>query len=371
MEPAVSIVGRCGSPAISADFYASVPPVKKFVVHRPGDHDRLVLETHPDLHPARGQVCVATRAIGVNYADCIVRMGLYESAKKYVGWPITPGFELAGTVAAMGDGVTDLDVGDEVFAVTRFGAYATNVCVPRHQVFRLPSSQTPLQAAAFPVVFLTAWFALCELCKLRPGMRVLVHSAAGGVGGALVQIAKIFDCHVVGVVGGSHKVDAVRALGADAVIDKSREPLWQRARGEAPDGYDVVLDANGVETLRKSYRHLAPTGRLVIYGFHTMLPKQGGKPNLLRLAFDWLRTPRFDPLRLTNDNKSVLAFNLSYLFERQDLLAEGMTSLLDWLAAGKIKPLEVTEYPFERVADAQRDIESGKTVGKLVLVVTH
>jgi NADPH:quinone reductase-like Zn-dependent oxidoreductase len=295
-------------------------------------------------------------------------MGLYESAKKYVGFPITPGFELAGRVVALGAGVGDLAVGDEVFALTRFGAYASAVRVPRRQVFRLPSGFDMARAAAFPTVFLTAWYALGELCKLRAGMAVLVHSAAGGVGSALCQIAKLSGCRVVGVVGGPHKVEAAAAAGADVVIDKSSEALWERARGEAPDGYDVVLDANGVATLRASYRHLRPTGRLVIYGFHGMLPKRGGRPHWGKLALDWLRTPRYNPLALTNDNKSVLAFNLSYLFDRGDLLEEGMGTLAGWLQRDLLRPLPVTTYPLARVADAHRDIESGRTVGKLVLV---
>jgi NADPH:quinone reductase-like Zn-dependent oxidoreductase len=271
-------------------------------------------------------------------------------------------------VAELGAGVGGLAPGDPVIALTRFDGYATHVRVPRAQVFALPAGFTMARGAAFPTVFLTAWYALFELCTLRPGMQLLVHSAAGGVGGALVQRAQLSGCRVVGVVGSSHKREAVERLGADAVIDKSREPLWKRARLEAPEGYDVVLDANGVETLRGSYRHLRPTGRLVIYGFHGMLPKRGGRPSWPRLAVDWLRTPRFDPLRLTNDNKSVLAFNLSYLFDRMDLLQSGMDALNRWLSEAALEPLEVTEYPLARVADAHRAIESGRTVGKLVLV---
>jgi NADPH:quinone reductase-like Zn-dependent oxidoreductase len=196
---------------------------------------------------------------------------------------------------------------------------------------------------------------------------VLVHSAAGGVGGALTQVAKLHDCTVVGVVGGAHKVSAARELGADAVIDKSSEQLWQAAERHAPKGYEVVLDANGVETLRQSYAHVRAAGRLVIYGFHTMMPKQGGKPNWPKLAADWLRTPRFNPLDLTNDNKSVMAFNLSYLFERRDILAEAMRDLLGWLGEGKIRPHAIEAIPFAEVARAHQRIESGRTVGKLVL----
>lgn len=340
----------------------------KVVVHQPGGYDRLLLETHADPTPGPGEVVVESAAIGVNYADCIVRMGLYASAKKYVGYPITPGFELSGRVVAVGTGVTGVVAGDPVIALTRFGGYATRARVPRSQVFRLPPGLDWSHAAALPAVFATAWYALVELCKLRPGMRILVHSAAGGVGSALCQIAKLSGCRVVGVVGGAHKIEAAREAGADVVIDKSREPLWQRARGEAPDGYDVVLDANGVETLGQSYRHLRPTGRLVVYGFHTMLPKQGGKPRWGKLAIDWLRTPRFNPLALTNDNKSVLAFNLSYLFDRGDLLAEAMATLSEWIDRNQVKPLPVREYPLARVADAHRDLESGRTIGKLVLL---
>jgi NADPH:quinone reductase-like Zn-dependent oxidoreductase len=295
-------------------------------------------------------------------------MGLYASAKHYVGFPITPGFEVAGRVAAVGPGVTDLPAGTEVMAVTRFNGYATQVVVKREQVFPRPAKLSVQQAAGFAAVFLTAWFALLELAHPRAGDALLVHSAAGGVGGALVQLGRIAGCKVVGVVGASHKVDPVRRLGAIDVIDKSREDLWQAAERISPEGYHVVLDANGVATLRKSYRHLAPVGKLVVYGFHSMLPREGGRPNRLRLLWDYMRTPRFNPFSLTTRNRSVLGFNLSFLFDRSELLHEAMDQLLRWVEEGKIQPLSVQAYPFEQVSQAHRDLESGQTVGKLVLI---
>lgn len=323
----------------------------------------------PDPAPRPGEIVVAVEAAGVNYADCVIRMGWYASAGEYVGWPITPGFEVAGTVHALGEGVDGPAVGTEVLAVTRFGGYASRVAVPRHQVFPLPDALDPATGAGFPTVFLTAYYALFELAHPRPGSRVLVHSAAGGVGGALLQLARILETRVVGVVGAPHKVETARTLGAHEVIDKSREDLWPAAARHAGDGggYDVVLDGNGVATLKQSYRHLAPTGRLVTYGFHSMFPRSGGRPNLLRLALDYLRTPRFHPVRMANDNKSVLAFNLSYLFDRHELLAEAMGRLFGWLSEGRLRPPPLTRYPAARVADAHRDLESGQTVGKLVL----
>jgi synaptic vesicle membrane protein VAT-1 len=285
-----------------------------------------------------------------------------------VGWPITPGFEFAGTVAKVGPRVSDVQVGARVFGVTRFDGYATHVAVPRDQIFAMPAGLTAEEAAAFPAVFLTAHYALFDLANVRAGWRILVHSAAGGVGGALLQLAKVAGCTTVGVVGSTAKVEAARRLGATHVIDKSREDLWRMAKRYAPDGYDVVLDANGAATLRESYAHTGSPGRLVIYGLHTMMSKGRGKPSWPKLALDYLRTPRFDPLRLTNDNKSILAFNLSYLFERRSIFTAAIETMTGWLAEGKISPPPTQSFSMDRVADAHRALESGETVGKLVLV---
>jgi NADPH:quinone reductase-like Zn-dependent oxidoreductase len=342
--------------------------VRRVVVRRAGGWDRLEIEQAPDPTPGEGEVLVRAEAAGVNFADVIVRMGLYESAKKYVGWPITPGFEVAGAVSAVGPGVADVSPGARVVAVTRFGGYATHVVVPRDQVLPVPRAMTTSEAAAFPAVYLTAWYALHELAGAKPGMRLLVHSAAGGVGGALLQLARLAGCVAVGVVGSSAKVAVARALGAHAVIDKSTEDLWRMARRHAPDGYDAVFDANGIETLRDSYDHLASPGRLVVYGFATMLPRGRGRPSWPKLAADWVRTPRFDPLRLTNDNRSVMGFNLSYMFERKSAFLPALERMLGWVDEGKLSPPGVTEFQLDQVAAAHRAIESGNTTGKLVLL---
>lgn len=337
------------------------------MIHGAGGYDRLELETHPDPQPGAGEVRIAVQHIGVNYADCVIRMGLYESAKKLVGWPITPGFEVAGTVDALGAGVSGLRVGEPVLALTLFNGYSSSLVVPRNQVFPIPRGLDSAQAAGIPTVFLTAWFALHELSHVRPGERVLVHSAAGGVGTAAVQLAVRAGAQVTAVVGGPHKVALPRELGAQHVIDKSTEKLWDVAERIAPQGYDVVLDANGVSTLADSYAHLAPLGRLVVYGFHSMMPKTGGRPNYLKLARDWLRTPRFSPLRLTTDNKSVLAFNLSFVSQRADLLVAAMEQILRGFDEGWLRPAPVKRYPLAHVARAHADLESAQTVGKLVL----
>ena len=342
--------------------------MRQILIRRPGGYERLEYVPAPDPVPGPGEVLIQTAAIGVNYADCIARMGLYASARELAGYPLVPGFELAGRVLATGPGVDAPAPGTPVIGVTLFGAYATRVCLPAGRVFPIPPGLSLAEAAAVPTIFLTAWYALERLARPEAGERLLVHSAAGGVGGALLQLGRAAGCRVTGVVGAGHKVATAASLGADEVIDRSAGDLWHRARGIAPDGFDIVCDATGGATLRQSYRHLAPGGRLVVYGFHSLLPRRGGRPSWLRLTGGWLRTPRFDPLKLTRDNRSVHGFNLSFLSLREDLLAAALGDLLDRLAAGRLRPPPVMTLGFDEAAAAHRALEGGATVGKLVLI---
>ncbi len=342
--------------------------MRRVLIRKPGGYDALQLVDEPDCAPAAGEVAIEVEAIGVNYADTIVRMGLYASARELHGYPITPGFEVAGRVAAVGSAVATVAPGDAVVALTLFGGYASRVCLPADRVFARPPVLRVEQAAALPAVFLTAWYMAHELVHPRAGDRWLVHSAAGGVGSALAQIGRLAGCRVTGVVGAPHKVETARTAGCADVIDESGGIWWTRARSIAPDGFDAVFDANGVSTLAHSYAHLAPAGKLVVYGFASMLPRTGGRPNWLKLAWDWLRTPRFDPMAMTQRNRSVLACNLSYLSSRAALLTDGMRWILERVASGDLAPPPVTTFPLDRVADAHRAIESGRTVGKLVLI---
>lgn len=321
-------------------------------------------------------VVVKTYACGVNYADVCIRWGLYESAKKFVGWPITPGFEFSGEIESKGENVKEFEIGQKVFGLSLFGAYSTRIRVPKQQIFKLPEKLDKYEAAGFLTVALTAWYGMFELARPRAGGKILVHSAAGGVGSMLVQLAKIAGCHVVGVVGASHKVDIVKQLGCDNVIDKSKENLWQAAKSISGGGYEVVFDANGVETLQDSYNNLAPGGRLVVYGFHSMLPKSSKSTSGAISFWQWMKlgwnyncTPMFSPLRMTTENKSVMAFNLSFLFDRHDLLKESMAQLLHWEKQGTLKVGKVTKYPLKNVGTAHRELESGQTIGKLVLTM--
>ena len=338
--------------------------MKRVVVRRPGGHSALELLEERDPAVGAGQVRVRVRAAGINYADCIVRMGRYEAAKGR--YPLTPGFEFAGEVdgVSVGSGFKN---GDRVLGITRFGGYASSIVADSGMVWRSPEGWSHEQSAAFPAVTLTAWYALHRSARILPGETLLVHSAAGGVGTALVQLGKAAKCRVVAVVGNPSKAGLPKDLGADAVVVRDGEGFWKAVDEAAPTGFDAVFDANGLSTLRPGFDRLSPGGRLVVYGFADLLTRGRDKANILGLALRYARLPRFNPFELTRLNRGVSGFNVVYLFNRPDLAAQAMGEVLALVEKGKLKPPPVTPFPVEKVAEAHRALESGDTMGKLVL----
>lgn len=321
-------------------------------------------------------VLLSNKGFSVNYADCCIRWGLYESANKKVGYPIVPGFDIAGTVEKVGENVTSCRPGDRVFGCTLFGAYSSRVLVPHNQIRKIPKGLSFSEAASLPAVSLTALYALFlaghfPARSLFANKAILIHSAAGGVGSMLVQMSKILGLSpIVGVVGRSAKVDACKALGCDVVIDKSTQDLWAAAEEASPQGYSTIMDANGVSTITQSYEHLCMTGRLIVFGFHTNLPM--GNDALSPL--EWLRMarrmqsmPKFDPMEMGVVNKAVLAFNLSFFADEHEMVEMLLDQVCDWLNEGKLNCPRVAEMPMSEIAAAHELIQSGKSVGKIVL----
>jgi synaptic vesicle membrane protein VAT-1 len=340
----------------------------KVVIHSPGGYEKLRLEEHDDPQPSEFEVCIDVHFAGVNYADSLVRRGVYESAKKYVGWPITPGFEVSGVVSKVGKAVSQFQPGDQVLAFTRFNGYSSLLVVHETQVIGLPASFSIEQGAAFPATYMTAFYSLFQIFKLPPSSLLLIHSAAGGVGSALTILAKIAGHHVVGVVGQAQKLEYAKDLGADFVYDKSSPDFtWKSIFQDHPQGFDAAYDANGYTTLRVSYDCLRETGKLVAYGSHSLLPREGGKVDYLKAIWGLLRTPRFNPLNLISDNKSIIGFNLSFLFEQKSLIHETLEGLSQKIQGGKLTPPQVKMFPVEDVAKAHSHIESGSSIGKIVL----
>jgi NADPH:quinone reductase-like Zn-dependent oxidoreductase len=340
---------------------------KRIRIHKAGGWDKLKIEQFNSPDPKSDELKIVVKAAGINFADTVVRQGLYASAKKYKGWPITPGFEVSGVVSEVGADVNDFKVGDKVMSITRFKGYSSELVVKSIHARLIPGDLDFYQAASIPAVFGTSYYAVHRLSHPRKGSICLVHSAAGGVGLALIQMLKNLDCKVIGVVGSPSKIEIASKYGADIVIDKSTQSLWKEVEKHVPKGLNIIFEPNGFSTLKQSYNHLKETGSLVIYGHQSMLSKTKGKQNPFILMYGYLRTPRYNPFKLIKDNKSILAFNVSFLFDDEELIGDCFDYLIENINNGLIRPLPIKTYSFDNVVKAHQDIQSGKTIGKLVL----
>jgi synaptic vesicle membrane protein VAT-1 len=336
--------------------------MRQMVIVRHGPPDVLQLREAADPAPAAGEVRIAVRAAGVNFADVLARLGLYPDAPKP---PVVVGYEVAGVVDAVGSGVTAFRAGDRVLAMTRFGGYADRVVVPAAFVFAIPDGLADADAAAIPVNYLTAFLALYRMCNIAAGETVLIHGAAGGVGIAATQLARLRGATIIGTAS-SAKHDAIRHQGVDHAIDYRHANLVAEVRQLTHDrGVDVVLDPVGGASFADSYRLLAPFGRLVVYGMSSLA--SGERRNWLHIISTMLRMPKFAPLSLMNRNRGVFGLNLGHLWEEHRQLAEAMRQILQDVAAGRLRPIVARTFPLEDAADAHRFMQARGNIGKVVL----
>jgi synaptic vesicle membrane protein VAT-1 len=336
--------------------------VKQLVIPRYGPPEVLEVREAPDPPVEPGTVRIRVHAAGINFSDLLARQGLYPDAPKP---PCTVGYEVAGVVDAVGDGVTAPRRGDPVVATTRFGGQSELVVVPASAAFPLPAGWSAEQGAAFPVVYLTAHHMLVRVAAAQRGETVLVHSAAGGVGLAVAELGRLLGLRVLGLASAS-KHDVLRQYGVEPL--DARNPQWFDAvRAAAPRGVNVVLDAVGGDSWRRGYDLLAPAGRLVCYGASVL--SDGSGRNLLKTLWRVLRFPRFGPLALMNDNRSVAGVNLGHLWTDRALLEPQIAALLGYAREGKLTPRVDRAFPLAEAAVAHHYIHERRNVGKVVLVM--
>jgi NADPH:quinone reductase-like Zn-dependent oxidoreductase len=332
--------------------------MRAVVITRHGAPDVLEVQERPDPVPGPGQVRVEVRAAGLNFAEVMARQGLYPDAPKP---PCVVGYEVAGVIAEVGEGVTGRAVGDRVIAGCEFGGHAEQIVTREQDTIPLPGALSFEQGAAIPVNYTTAWAALLGYGSLQPGEKVLVHAAAGGVGIAATQIAKHAGAEVWGTASAS-KHDAIRGFGVDHPLDY-RSAGWER--GLPP--FDLIMDAVGGESARRSYGMLRPGGRLVAFGASSVIT--GEKRNLLKAAPQALRMLRgFDLMKQMSESKAVIGLNMLALWKDRGTLEPWITPLRDLMDEGVVRPHVHEAVPFARAADAHRLIEQRKNVGKVVLV---
>lgn len=336
--------------------------MRQVVVTRHGPPKVLQMRDAPDPTPGPGELRIAVRAAGVNFADILARVGVYPGAPRP---PCVVGYEVAGIVDAVGPGANRYRVGDRVMAFTDFGGYADAVVVPEVQVLAAPARLSDTEAAAVPVTYLTAATALYRLANLSPGETVLVHGAAGGVGTAAVQLARCRDAVVIGTAS-PRKHHAVLACGAQHALDYKDPDLAARVRALAGTrGVDVVLDPFGGRSLHRSYRMLAPFGRLVVYGASQAIP--GARRRVWPVVRMFAQSTPFWPLALLHDNRSVHGLHLGRAFGEVPRLAPLMDIVCREIDAGRVRPVIDRSFPLERAADAHQFVHDRANIGKVLL----
>jgi NADPH:quinone reductase-like Zn-dependent oxidoreductase len=330
--------------------------VVEIAKHGGPDVLRVVERADPALRP--GWVRIEVEAAGINFADVMARIGVYPDAPKP---PCVVGYEVAGTVVALGDGVEELTHGQRVVAGTQFGGYASQVSVPERDCVPLPERLTFEQGAAIPVNYATAWAALVGYGSLQPGERVLIHSAGGGVGVAAIQLARRFGAGEIYGTASPSKHERVRQLGVDEVLDYKDVS----AKGALPR-FDVILDPLGGHSLRTSYDLLRPGGRLIGFGASGVV--SGAKRNLVSALGTLARMPRFSLVKQMSESKAVIGLNMLSLWKDRTTLEPWIEPLRELLDDGTIEPVIAAAFPFEQAGAAHDMLTQRRNVGKVVLV---
>ncbi len=317
-------------------------------VHKPGGPEVLRYEEAPDPKPETGEVLIRVEAAGINFADTLARKGLYPTSTPP---PFIPGFEVAGTIIGVGEGVEGINAGQRVMGFAPKGGYAELAIMPAASAIPVPEAMTFEGAAAFPIVFLTAHQALKSFGRLRQGESILIHAAGGGVGTAAVQLAKFWGAAVFATAGSDEKLARVKGLGADEVLNYRTADFAEAVkRWTGGKGVDVILESVGGEVFEKSLRSLARDGRLVAIGFSS------GVQSHLQLGL------------LVMNGLSILGLHVGMMtLKRPELIRTSVQELIELLAKGRIKSVVGHVFPLREAAEAHRILESRGSYGKLVL----
>jgi NADPH:quinone reductase-like Zn-dependent oxidoreductase len=340
--------------------------MKALVIPETGPPEVLRVEDRPEPKAGPGEVRVRVKAAGINFADLMARQGMYPDAPKL---PAVVGYEFAGDVESVGDGVSEVQPGQRVLGGCRFGGYSELVATSADNVVPLPDDWSYEEGAAFPVNYMTAYAGLVRYGNLYPGEKVLIHAAAGGVGIAATQIAKLKEAGEIYGTASPGKHAAIKGFGVDHAIDYTSQDFAKEIRRIAgrKDPIDIVMDAVGGSSFRKGYGLLRAGGRLVAYGASSVTP--GDKRDLKAVAKMLATTPVFHPMQMMPASKAVIGLNMLTIWDDKGSAEELLEPLREWVDAGKLRPVVAEAFPIEKGADAHRFMQERKNIGKVVLTM--
>ena len=333
--------------------------MKAVIVTKHGDPDKMEIQDVSMPTPGPSEICIKVSKAGINFADILSRMGLYPGAPKP---PFTPGMEVSGTIHELGPDVEGFEVGDRVVGSGTNGSYAEYTVSNCKGVFKIPKDVSFEVAASFPAVYLTSYLMIIHPGDLQPGESILIHGAAGGVGLASIELAKIAGAKTIFGTCSPSKHEFIQERGV-LPVDKDNF-LAEIMQWTDDKGVDLVLDPIGGEHLMQSYRCLGSGGRVCSFGISDMAP--GKKRSHWHRIKSWLSFPKFDPLKMMTSNRGVFGIHLGR-WKNWEHLDKARKDLMGWISEGKISPHVDKVFPSEKVSDAHHYIQDRKNIGKVLL----
>ena len=333
--------------------------MKAVIVTKHGNPDKMEIQELSMPTPGPNEICIKVSKAGINFADILSRMGLYPGAPKP---PFTPGMEVSGTIHELGPEVEGFEVGDRVVGSGTNGGYAEYTVSNCKGVFKIPKDISFEMAASFPAVYLTSYLMIIHPGDLQPGESILIHGAAGGVGLASIELAKIAGAKTIFGTCSPSKHEFIQERGV-LPVDKDNF-LAEIMQWTDDKGIDLVLDPIGGEHLMQSYRCLGSGGRVCSFGISDMAP--GKKRSHWHRIKSWLSFPKFDPLKMMTSNRGVFGIHLGR-WKNWEHLDKARKDLMGWISEGKISPHVDKVFPSEKVSDAHHYIQDRKNIGKVLL----
>ncbi len=336
--------------------------MRRVWISKAGPPEVLEVREEADPEPKENEIRIAVKACGINFADLMARVGMYPDAPKI---PCVIGYEVAGTVDRVGKNVTTFAEGDRVMGIPYFGGYTDTLCIAHEQCFKLPEKMSFEEGAALPVVYGTAFNMMLFCGNLREGSTILVHSAAGGVGLATIDIARTKKCTVIGIASAS-KHEFLKERGCAHTIANDADYVAETRKIVGDRGVDLVLDPVGGKSWQEGFDLLGSCGRMVCFGFSAAA--SGKTRSLITAAINFFRIPKFSPMKLMDSNKTVSGTNMAHLFSRLDLLAGSFEELMRMYERGEVRPFVDKTFPFAEAAAAHHYLHDRKARGKVLLV---
>jgi len=333
----------------------------RVAIMKAGSPSVLAIQDMPMPVAKEGEVCIEVHFAGINFADTLMRLGLYQPRPAY---PFTPGYELSGIIHSLGSNVSELKVGQRVVAAVPTGAQCSHICVKISRVIPIPDSMGLDAAAAMPVTYLTAHHMLHHLGHLKQGETVLIHGGAGGVGTAALQLCQWAGIDNVWATASGSKSEIIESFGGIPIDRHNQDFVSIIKKATDGRGVDHILDPIGGDNLKRSLSVLAEGGKLYTYGMSAAAPSS--KRSLLRSYLAWRKTPKFDPLRLMTRNRGVFGVHMG-TWKDEGAMSDQLLRIMEGVELGKLSPVIDSVFNAEDVANAHQYIHDAKNIGKVLL----